>query len=70
MTLFHDNRRKDFIEQVVHHIATVSLLGMILFFSQKWTVIDPKRTVIEQSERPEIKVNGYISHITKDDYRS
>ena len=55
MTLFHDNRRKDFIEQVVHHIATVSLLGMILFFIKsgrlkikvnihgaKWTVKDKK----------------------------
>ena len=42
MTLFHDNRRKDFIEQVVHHIATVSLLGMTLFLSRKWTVIDQK----------------------------
>ena len=42
MTLFHDNRRKDFIEQVVHHIATVSLLGMILFVRQKWTVTDQK----------------------------
>ena len=48
MTLFHDNRRKDFIEQVVHHIATVSLLGMIHFIlrikmgglSLEWTVIE------------------------------
>ena len=62
MTLFHDNRRKDFIEQVVHHIATVSLLGMILFSSQKWTVI-------EQSERPEIEMNRYISNWTVKDQK-
>ena len=48
MTLFHDNRRKDFIEQVVHHIATVSLLGMIHFIPRmkvgghksEWTAIE------------------------------
>ena len=31
MTLLYDNKRKDFTEQIVHHVATILLLGKISF---------------------------------------
>ena len=31
MTLLYDNKRKDFTEQIVHHVATLLLLGKISF---------------------------------------